>query len=156
LTMPAGQLNGWLLEMDTPLATAVRALVPLAVVGAHAPPETAEGQAFLSRLLDWPTVANSALARVVRGLFPALSPGSLAAITAVEQAFAAEGRARVPGPVYTLSVVWGRAVAETVLAWAAMDGSATLTNCPYTPPVGPGLWEPTPPAFAPPLEPCWG
>ena len=114
------------------------------------------GQAFLRRRLDWPTVANSALARVVRGLFPALSPGSLAAITAVEQAFAAEGRARLPGPVYTLSVVWGRAVAEAVLAWAATDGSATLTNCPYTPPVGPGLWEPTPPAFAPPLEPCWG
>jgi membrane-associated phospholipid phosphatase len=96
------------------------------------------------------------MARVVRGLFPTLSPGSLAAITAVEQVFAAEGRARGPGPVYILSVVWGRVVAEAVLAWAATDGSATLTNCPYTPPVGPGLWEPTPPAFAPPLEPCWG
>jgi hypothetical protein len=152
----AGQLNGWPLQMDPPLATAVSALLPPEVVRAREPPGTAEGQAFLSRLLDWPSVANSAMARVVRGLFPSLSPGSLVAITAVEQAFAAEGRARVPGPVYTLSVFWGRVVAEAVLAWAATDGSATLTNCPHTPPVGPGLWEPTPPAFAPPLEPCWG
>ena len=152
----AGQLNGWPLAMDTSLAAAMRARLPPEVGEAHAPPETAAGQAFLRRRLNWPTVANSALARVVRGLFPTLSPGSLAAITAVEQAFAAEGRGRVPGPVYTRSVVWGRVVAEAVLAWAATDGSATLSNCPYTPPVGPGLWEPTSPAFAPPLEPCWG
>lgn len=36
------------------------------------------------------------------------------------------------------------------------DRFAALHDCPSTPPVGPGLWEPTPPAFAPPLEPCWG
>ena len=152
----AGQLNGWPLETDHPRATAVRALLPSEVVRAREPPGTAEGQAFLGQLLDWPSAANSAMARVVRGLFPSLSPDSLAALTATEQAFAAEARARVPRHVYALSVVWGRLVAEAVLAWAATDGSATLANCPYTPPVGPGLWEPTPPAFTPPLEPCWG
>jgi hypothetical protein len=141
----AGQLNGWPVAMDTLPATAMRALVPPEVVRARAQPEPAKGQAFLRQRLDWPTVANTALARVVRGLFQTLSPGSLAAITAVEQAFAAEGRARVPGPVYTLSVVWGRVVAEAVLAWAATDGSATFTNCSYMLPMGPGLWEPTPP-----------
>ena len=56
----------------------------------------------------------------------------------------------------SVSVVHGRAVADAVLAWAMTDGFAALHDCPYTPPVGPGLWEPTPPAFAPPLEPCWG
>ena len=36
-------------------------------------------------------------------------------------------------------------------------GYATLDNCPYTPPMGPGLWEPTPPLFTPTLlQPCWG
>lgn len=159
----AGQLNGWPLEMGSPLATVVSALLPPAVPGlpdmvkAREPPGTAEGQAFLSRLLDWPSVANSVLARVVRGFFPSPSLSSLAAITAVEQAFAAESRARVPRHVYTLSVVWGQMVAEAVLAWAATDGMAALDNCPYTPPVGPGLWQPTPPAFTPtPLQPCWG
>ena len=100
----AGQLNGWPLEKDHPRATAVRALVPPEVVRAREPPGTAAGRALLSRRLDWPAVANSAMARAVQGLFPSLSPGSLAAITAVERAFAAEGRAHVAGPVYTLSV----------------------------------------------------
>ena len=36
------------------------------------------------------------------------------------------------------------------------DGFAALHDCSSTPPLGPGLWEPTPPAFAPSLEPCWG
>jgi hypothetical protein len=48
-------------------------------------------------------------------------------------------------------------VADAVLAWAATDGFTTFNNCPYTPPVGPGLWVPTPPSFTPnPLQPCWG
>jgi PAP2 superfamily len=151
----AGQLNGWPPAGDSPLATAL--LGPPEGVRAREPLGTSAGRVWLSRLLDWPTVANSALARVLRGLFPTPSPESLAAITAVEQAFTAEARARVPRHVYALSVVWGRVVAEAVLVWAASDGSATLNNCPYTPPVGPGLWQPTPPAFVPtPVQPCWG
>jgi membrane-associated phospholipid phosphatase len=87
---------------------------------------------------------------------PEASPASLEAIDALEQAFAAAFQARVPAVVSARSVAQGRAVTAAVLAWAATDGFAALNNCPYTPPVGPGLWEPTPPAFAPPLEPCWG
>lgn len=105
----------------------------------------------------WPTVANAALATVVRGLFPIASQGSLNAINALEQAFAATFQSSVPTPIYHRSVAQGQAVAEAVLTWAATDGFATLNNCPYTPPVGPGLWVPTPPNFAPhPLQPCWG
>jgi hypothetical protein len=63
----------------------------------------------------------------------------------------------VPTPIYHRSVAQGQAVAKAVLAWASTDGFATLNNCPYTPPVGPGLWVPTPPDFAShPLQPCWG
>jgi len=105
----------------------------------------------------WPTVANAALATVVRGLFPTASQSSLHAINALEHAFAATFQSSVPTPIYDRSVMLGQAVAEAVLAWAATDGFATLDNCSYTPPVGPGLWVPTPPAFAPhPLQPCWG
>jgi PAP2 superfamily protein len=104
----------------------------------------------------WPTVANTALAAAIRALLPGASPASQAAIDALEQAFAAAFQSSVPPAVYARSVAQGRAVAAAVLAWAATDGFAALNNCPYTPPVGPGLWEPTPPAFAPPLEPCWG
>jgi hypothetical protein len=106
---------------------------------------------------DWPTVANAALAHVIRGLFPTASADSMDAINALEEAFAAQFQASVPPPVYDRSVARGQAVAEAVLTWASTDGFATVNNCDYTPPVGPGLWVPTPPSFVPqPLQPCWG
>ena len=104
----------------------------------------------------WPTVANSALATVLRQLFPNASAGSLAAIEALEQHFASVFRSDVPPPFFARSVTQGQLVADAVFDWAATDGYATLNNCPFTPPRGPGLWVPTPPAFALPLQPCWG
>ncbi|MGH7266009.1 MAG: hypothetical protein ACREMB_14365 [Candidatus Rokuibacteriota bacterium] len=105
----------------------------------------------------WPSVAGSALARVIRGLYPTASPASLAAVDGLEAAFDAESRARVARPVHERSVALGRAVAEGVLAWAATDGLTTHASCPYAPSGMSGSWEPTPPAFAPnPAQPCWG
>jgi hypothetical protein len=117
---------------------------------------TAVPQPARHRRYHWPTVANSALAAAIRALLPEASPAAREAIEALEQAFATAFQARVPAVLSARSVAHGRAVAAAVLAWAATDGVAALHDCPYTPPVGPGLWEPTPPAFAPPLEPCWG
>jgi hypothetical protein len=109
------------------------------------------------RAYHWPTVANRALAHAARSLFSTASQDALEAINALEQTFAAQFKAIVRPVVYHRSVTYGQAVADTILAWAAGDGYATYNNCPYTPPVGPGLWEPTPPAFTPnPLQPCWG
>jgi len=105
----------------------------------------------------WPTVEHSALARAVRGLFPHASQSSLDAIHVLEHALMAEFQSSEPPPVYARSVAQGRAVARAILAWASINGFTTLNNCPYTPPAGPGLWMPTPPAFVPnPLQPCWG
>jgi membrane-associated phospholipid phosphatase len=108
------------------------------------------------RRYHWPTVANSALAAAIRALIPEASPVAREAIDALEHSFAVAFRARVRPVVYVRSVVHGRAVADGVLAWAMTDGFAALNDCPYTPPAGPGLWEPTLPAFASPLQPCWG
>jgi PAP2 superfamily len=105
----------------------------------------------------WPMVANSALAMVLRQLFPSASAGSLAAIESLELHFASEFLSEVPPPVFARSVTQGQVVADAVFDWAATDGYATLNNCPFTPPSGLGLWVPTPPAFNPhPLQPCWG
>jgi hypothetical protein len=117
---------------------------------------TAVPQPAPHRPYHWPTVANTALAAAIRALLPEASPASREAIDALEQAFATAFQSSVPAAVYARSVAQGQAVAAAVMAWAATDGFAVLNNCPYTPPVGPGLWEPTPPAFAPPLQPCWG
>jgi membrane-associated phospholipid phosphatase len=105
----------------------------------------------------WPAVANAALARTIRGLFPSLKPENVLAINALEQSFAAQFQAEVEAEVYERSVTQGQAVADAILAWAATDGYSTYNNCPYLPNPVAGAWEPTPPAFASnPLQPCWG
>jgi hypothetical protein len=71
------------------------------------------------RVYHWPTVANSAMATAVRGLFPAASAESVAAIGALEQIFAGEFQAMVRPVVYERSVAHGREVAEAILVWAA-------------------------------------
>jgi hypothetical protein len=45
----------------------------------------------------------------------------------------------------------GEQAAQALIAARANDG--LLGNAPYTPPVGPGFWQPTPPAFGPPVTP---
>jgi len=104
----------------------------------------------------WPTVANAALARTIRGIFPSLTPDNLHAINVREANFSARFQAEVPKPHYELSVAQGRAVADAILAWAATDGFRTFNNCLYVPAPVPGAWEPTPLSFANPLQPCWG
>lgn len=109
------------------------------------------------RSLHWPSAANAASAAVLRGLFT--NPTVLAEIDALESAIATDYDTppkAVPDNIASRSRTFGQAVAQAVLDWAAQDGFSQYNNCPFTAPVGPGLWEPTPPAFAPPLQPCWG
>lgn len=53
--------------------------------------------------------------------------------------------------------VFGEMIADEVVAMRAADGTAQA-QYPYTPPNAgaPGVWQPTPPAFAAPLLPGWG
>jgi hypothetical protein len=48
----------------------------------------------------------------------------------------------------------GESSAQALIAARANDG--LLANVPYTPPVGPGFWQPTPPLFGPPISPWMG
>jgi membrane-associated phospholipid phosphatase len=50
-------------------------------------------------------------------------------------------------------IAWGQTVAQAVLTWRSTDGSNAVV--PYTPGTGPGVWQPTPPAFLPALGPQW-
>ena len=107
--------------------------------------------------LHWPTVANTALANIIRGLYPSLSAPSLLAVNNLEQSFASQYAGQVGRPEYDRSVAYGREVAAAILAWAATDGYAQYNNCPYVPTPVAGAWKPTPPNFNPnPLQPCWG
>jgi hypothetical protein len=64
----------------------------------------------------------------------------------------AESLSTVPdGDAEDAGVALGRAVGDLVLQARATDGYGTPD--PFSPSPGPGVWEPTPPAFAPMLEP---
>jgi membrane-associated phospholipid phosphatase len=119
---------------------------------------TAVPQPEAAQPYHWPTVANAALARTIRGIFSALKPESSEAISAVEQRFAALFQVEVDEQEYQRSVAHGQRVADAILAWAATDGFADVTNCPYeVDSEDPAAWKPTPPNFVlPPEQPCWG
>jgi hypothetical protein len=100
----------------------------------------------------WPTVANSALAAVLGELLP----GTETAVQAQEAYFVAQFQSDLPPGIFQRSVARGQAIGQAIGQWAEADGYAALHNCPYSPPVGEGLWTPTPPGLAPALQPCWG
>lgn len=107
----------------------------------------------------WPTVANGALASILRSLFPTATAESARAIDELERRFSARAEADLPLGVSRRSVARGEAVAAHVFTWSTTDGGheAFRNNFPpYDPPGGPGLWVPTPPDFRPALQPHWG
>jgi membrane-associated phospholipid phosphatase len=111
------------------------------------------------RAYHWPTVASSALAEILRLLFP-IAPGSgTTAIHALEQRFLGEAEAELPQGIYRRSVARGEEVSRHIFDWSKTDGGheGFRNNFPsYTPPGGPGSWVPTPPGFSAALQPYWG
>jgi hypothetical protein len=117
--------------------------VELAEIALHGtnPPRASRGLALLS-------VAMRDASRAPRTYRRAAVAG--AAVTVLtylypDRAAAFEDLAAGERP--RLGLTWGRRLGARVVAYARTDGSDA---------VGPGLWVPTPPAFAPPLEPLTG
>jgi hypothetical protein len=104
----------------------------------------------------WPTVANSASATFFRFFFANGSQATLDSIDNLEAQYDALYSGTIDADVYDRSVRRGRLIAADIFTWSLSDGYATYNNCAFTPPVGAGLWVPTPPAFAAPIQPCWG
>jgi PAP2 superfamily len=108
---------------------------------------------------DWETAANAALASILRSLIPTAGPAELNALALLEERFERELRRTGSPSVFDRSTRRGRAVADAIFAWSKGDGGhqAYLRNFPpYAPPVGAGLWVPTPPSFLSALQPSWG
>jgi hypothetical protein len=109
--------------------------------------------------LDWPLVANAALAQIVRSLFPTAPDSGVEAIAALERRFTRRGCTNLPPGLCRRSIAHGASVARHIFEWSKTDGGheGFLRNFPpYTPPTGAALWEPTPPGFLPALQPYWG
>jgi hypothetical protein len=92
--------------------------------------------------------AVAAAHRVLVAYFPSQQAGLDAQFAASVSAIADS-----PGNI-SAGLAVGEASAQALITARANDG--LLANIPYTPPVGPGFWLPTPPAFAPPLTPWVG
>jgi len=113
-------------------------------------PNTVSGTAY-----HWGASANTALAAMNRYFFSGTSDANKAAMDSLENALDSVYSRQVSPTTFQRSVEFGKAVAQAVIGWAGTDG-ATATHPVYVPPVGPGLWVPTPPAFAPATAPYWG
>lgn len=103
----------------------------------------------------WAASANAALAAMNRNFFPATSNANKASVDSLENALNTVYAADVSAVTLQRSVNFGKAVAQSVFDWSKTDGASHASD-PYTLPVGPGLWVPTPPAFAPATAPYWG
>jgi hypothetical protein len=97
------------------------------------------------------------MAAAARDLFSNTSAANHAAIDSLEASLSPQSSQAV---LLGDSISWGREVARVVLSWAKTDGGdeGQLRNFPssYVPPVGVGLWVPTPPGFQNALQPFWG
>lgn len=96
----------------------------------------------------WPTVANAAVATILRSLLASSTSTTLNAISAREDANNADFAAETDEATHTRSVERGKLVGLAIFGWALNDGYPALNNCAWT--------APTPPAFASALQPCWG
>ena len=105
----------------------------------------------------WNEVANANLAQMTRNLFPVISAQSAAAIDSLENAYdiTIQNNEKDHEQAFTRSQAFGRSIATAILGWASTD-LFNLINAPYTAPVFPGAWVPTPPAFAPAAAPYFG
>jgi hypothetical protein len=131
-------------------------LRPLGEVLAGLPAQSTAGR---NAAYDWQVVANSALASILRSLFPTAPPEQREAIDTLEARLDRSLSSSTPPGVLDRSRRRGQDVAAAVFEWSKGDGGheGYLRNFPpYAPPVGPGLWVPTPPGFLPALQPFWG
>src|SRR6185312_1761917 len=113
-------------------------------------PQTLPGFAY-----HWAASANAALASICRDFFPNTSAANKTSMDSLENALNTIYQAEAVAGEFQRSVDFGKAVAQLVFDWSKTDGAANA-NAPYTPPIGPGLWVPTPPASLAAFGPYWG
>lgn len=105
--------------------------------------------------LHWPIAANAAIGKVAVAASADRADAIRDALTLHASETHAELAADQPHYLVHRSVKHGEAIGDWLVAWLQSDGYADTRDLPYTPPVGPGLWEPTPPNFGAAIEPHW-
>src|SRR4029078_5912533 len=104
---------------------------------------------------SWPIAANAALADIFKDLFGTLTDANIVSMDSLEKAYNNKLTPNKNSEVAARSRAFGKAVAAAIFDWSKSDNSDHI-NDPYTPPVFPGAWVPTPPIFLPPVLPYEG
>ncbi len=120
-----------------------------------------------SKNYHWPTVVNAVYATMMKRMVPgnildASQQSDLQfKVLSLEQEFYDEFQPRIGSQVLERSKKYGEDMANSVWEWSKTDiaGHEAFYNprpTNYTPPTGPGLWQPTPPDYSGALFPFWG
>ncbi len=119
-------------------------------------PPVEQGAAY-----HWPTAVNAAYHFMFDAFYPHIRDVDLAQIATLNAALEAEFSGQADPDVFARSKAFGEAVGQAVFTWAETDaigqnGYLDAHPASYSPPAGPGLWQPTAPDFTPALFPYWG
>jgi len=109
----------------------------------------------------WPSAVNAAYNSLFRKYYPHIQVEQRIEISNIYLSFQNKFIQEHGEQVVMRSAAFGEAVAEAIFEWSRKDivgHDAYLNPRPsdYKPPIGPGLWQPTPPNFVPALFPQWG
>ncbi|QDA60111.1 hypothetical protein [Hymenobacter jejuensis] len=110
-------------------------------------PAPEQGREYL-----WGASANAALASLFKQFLVGLTDADKARIDSLENAYNIRFKASASQEAITRSQAYGRAVAAAIYNWSTTD-NFNLGSQGYVPPVFPGSWVLTPPAFAAPVGP---
>lgn len=104
---------------------------------------------------SWVMAANAAMASITRNLFPVKNAAITVSIDSLEKIYHDKISATENADIASRSVSFGDSIAAVIFNWSKSD-LYDHANDPYTPPVFPGAWVRTPPAFAAPATPYAG
>ena len=104
---------------------------------------------------SWLLAANAALANITRDIFSTPNAANLASIDSLEKIYTDLVSANEGADVVTRSQAFGDSVASAIFNWSKSD-LFNHANDTYTPPIFPGAWIPTPPAYAAAAAPYFG
>jgi hypothetical protein len=95
---------------------------------------------------DWVISANAVMASALRNFNTGLTPANLASIDSLENYYNQNSNTNPNSDKFRRSQALGKSVATAIYNWYLTD-NYNASNTGYVPPVYPGAWEPTPPAF---------
>lgn len=108
----------------------------------------------------WPAAVNSAYSAAFHYFFPHVDAQFSDMMDQMYDNYYQQFSEKLSPEVMKRSEDYGKAVAAAVINWSQLDQYGDFAfldpTPPYDPPVGPGLWKPTPPDFLPALVPEWG